>query len=178
MNEYLVTMNATEAYRRVYPNSSYASANASGTRLLVNVSIAEAIDERLAANAMSANEVLSRLKEHASGDMGDYWNIPDDGEPTIALTSEKATNKLRLIKKLKVKTTRRTIPMGEDFIDVATTEVDFELYDAQAALEKLGRYHKLFTDKLEVGVKEGDVFPVAFVDYRKGLIGGTTDIEE
>jgi hypothetical protein len=151
VSEYLTWMNATEAYSRAYPNCTRETARRNGHVLLTNTDIAAAIDARLAANAMNANEVLARLSEHAAGDMGDFWNIPEDGEPTIDLTSEKAADKLRLIKKLKVKTTRRTIPMGEDFIDETTTEVDFDIYDAQAALEKLGRYHKLFTDKTEIG---------------------------
>jgi len=85
------------------------------------------------------------LGDQARGNMGDFWDIPAKGAPTLNLTSEKAQASLHLIKKMKVKTTTRTIA---DIPEV-TTEIDFELYDAQAALEKIGRHHKLFTDVLE-----------------------------
>lgn len=165
VNEYLVCMNATAAYRRVYPASSDVSARANATRLLANDSVRDAIDQRLAENTMRANEVLSRLTEHASGDMGDFWQITEDGEPALDLNTAEANGKLRLIKKLKVKTTRRMVADIEE----VTTDVDFELYDAQSALKELGRYHKIFTDKTEISGKDGgELIAIAVVE--PGLI--------
>jgi phage terminase small subunit len=165
VNEYLACMNATEAYRRVYPASSDVSARANATRLIANDSVRDAIDQRLAENTMRANEVLSRLTEHASGDMGDFWTISADGEPALDLNTAKANGKLRLIKKLKVKTTRRMVADIEE----VTTDVDFELYDAQSALKELGRYHKIFTDKTEISGKDGgELIAIAVVE--PGLI--------
>lgn len=165
VNEYLVCMNATEAYSRVYPNCTRETAGRNGHVLLKNTDIASAIDQRLAENTMRANEVLARLTEHASGDMGDFWTISADGEPALDLNTAKANGKLRLIKKLKVKTTRRMVAD----IEGVTTDVDFELYDAQSALKELGRYHKIFTDKTEISGKDGgELIAIAVVE--PGLI--------
>lgn len=150
VDEYLRTFNRTQA--AITAGYSQKTAYSMGARLLKNVEIAEAISQRLSETAMSADEVLRRLGEHARGNMGDFWDIPEkekdgvsvqNGSPTLNLI--KAKDKLHLVKKMKVKTTVRTVAD----IPETTTEIDFELYDAQAALEKIGRHHKLFTDVLE-----------------------------
>lgn len=140
--------NATEAYCRVYPNSSRESARRDASRLLTNADILEEIDRRVAEETMSADEVLMRIADEARGDMGEFWSIQADGDPVLDLASAQERGKLHLIKKLKVKTTTRTI--GD--IDVTTKEVDFELYDAQAAKRMIGQHHKLFADKLDVNL--------------------------
>jgi phage terminase small subunit len=158
INEYLKCWNATEAYRRVYPTSSDDAARAHAARLVANGSVAEAIQQRIAENAMSADEVLSRLAEHARGDIGDFVTINHEGLPTVDLST--AQNKMRLIK-----TNKKTYTTKGDK-DTAITEVDaeIELYDAQSALEKLGRHHKLFTDKTELTGKDGeDLIPLALL---------------
>lgn len=145
VDEYLQCLNATQAALRA--GYSKKTAHAIGWENLRKPEISEAIDQRLQESAMSANEVIARLTEHASGDMGDFWSIQDNGDPVLDLTG----GKLRLIKKMKVKTTSRTI----SDIDYVTTEVDFELYDAQAALVHLGKYHKLFADRTEISGPDG-----------------------
>ena len=147
INEYFSCWNKTEAYRRVYPNSSYESARANAARLTAIDSISDEIARRMAENAMTADEVLSRLAEHARGDIGDFVTINSEGMPTLDLST--AQDKMRLVKK--IKTNKKTYTTKGDK-DTAVTEVDaeIELYDAQSALEKLGRHHKLFTDKTEI----------------------------
>jgi hypothetical protein len=138
INEYLKCWNATEAYRRVYPTSSDDAARAHAARLVANGSVAEAIQQRIAENA-----------------------INHEGLPTVDLST--AQNKMRLIKK--IKTNKKTYTTKGDK-DTAITEVDaeIELYDAQSALEKLGRHHKLFTDKTELTGKDGeDLIPLALL---------------
>ncbi len=144
VEEYLRTFNATQAAEAAGYSSK--SAYSIGWENLRKPEIAEVISQRLSETAMSADEVLRRLGEHARGNMGDFWKIPDKGEPSLNLTTEKAKASLHLIKKMKVKTTKRIIAD----IDEVTTEIDFELYDAQAALEKLGRHHKLFSDSKSI----------------------------
>jgi phage terminase small subunit len=144
VNEYIACHgNGTDAYRRVYPNSSHESARREASRLLTNVDISTEIQKRLDENAMGANEVLARLAEHARGDLGDYL----DDKGNIVLVGAQT----RLLKKV---TTRRVVrSKGQDETEEDTT-VSIELYDAQSALEKLGRHHKLFTDKVEHDLSE------------------------
>lgn len=142
VTEYLECWNATEAYRRVYPNANENSARAAGATLLANISISEEMQQRISEKAMTADEVLVRLAQHARGDIDDY--LDDDG--AFDLRKARRGKKTGLIKKLKTRTTTHR----RDDIDYVTKEVEFELYDAQAALVNLGRGHKLFTDRTEV----------------------------
>lgn len=95
---------------------------------------------------MSADEVLLRLAQHARGDMGDFLDIGSMGF-VIDLDSAKKKGLTHLIKKVKLRTQTSTSKEG---IETETHYMEIELYDAQAALVQLGRYHKLFTDKQEV----------------------------
>lgn len=129
IEEYLQTWNASEAARR----AEYAHPGSEGHRLLKNAEIQEAIHERLADKAMSSDEVLVRLAEHARASMGDFVTLGLDGEPLLDF--EKAEDKLHLIKKL-----------WKD----KKGDWRIELYDAQAALLNIGRGHAMFVDKHEV----------------------------
>jgi phage terminase small subunit len=149
VDEYLACLNAAEAARRA--GYSEKTARSIGAENLTKPDIAEEIKRRVAERAMPAEEVLDRLGRMARGDMSDFWDIPDDGKPVLSLSGERARDKLHLIRKLKVKTTSRMV--GE--IEVVTTEIEIEPYDAQAALVHIGKHHKLFTDKVEHDLSEG-----------------------
>lgn len=136
---------------RVYPKSSYESARRDASRLLTNADIAAEIQQRITENAMSADEVLARLGDHARGSMGDFVQVIDN-KPMVDFQSASDNDRLHLVKKLKTKT-RTYVKSGDEDSESFVNEVDveFELYDAQSALEKLGKHHKLFTDKTEIG---------------------------
>lgn len=145
---YLRCWNKTESARQAGYAGNDATLGAIGYENFKKPDIFEEIQRRITESAMSADEVLMRLGDQARGNMGDFWKIEEGQPPVLDLTNDKA--KLSLIKKMKVKTTKRFYTEDEDPVTEVTTEIDFELYDAQSALEKLGRHHKLFTDKTEV----------------------------
>jgi phage terminase small subunit len=151
INEYLTCWNATEAYRRVY-DCSYEAANANGSKLLVNASIADELQRRIDENAMSANEVLALLASHARGDIDDY--LSEDG--FFDLKKARAAKRTKLIRKFKTRTTTRTMGKAKE----TTVETEFELYDAQAAATLLGKHHKLFTEKTEITGKDGGAMQI------------------
>jgi len=168
VEEYLKCLNKTEAARRAGYDGNDVTLGAIGYENFKKPQIEEAIKQRLAEVAMSSDEVLKRLAEHARGNMGDFWKIPANGSPVLDLTSDRAKTQLHLIKKMKVKTTTKllvgdgeSLPENEDSIlinQLVTTEIDFELYDAQAALEKLGKHHKLFVERTELtGLNGGPI---------------------
>lgn len=143
VDEYLRCWNASEAAQRA--GYSEATAYSQGQRLLKHVEVSAAIQERVSERAMSADEVLIRLAEHARGSMADFVEIvPGVNTPFLRLDKAHAAGKFGLVKKLKY-----------------TTDggVEFELYDAQAALVQLGKVHKLFTDKQDVSI-DGEVLRV------------------
>lgn len=157
LEEYLTCFNATQA--ALAAGYSPDTAHATGWENLRKPEITEAISKRLSETAMSADEVMMRLAEHARGDMADYLTMQGENV-TVDLPKAIEAKKSRLIKKLTQKKTVRS--KGEDTEEEIVTSI--ELYDAQAALEKIGRHHKLFTDKTELTGKDGEaLIPVAVV---------------
>lgn len=144
IDEYLICLNATQAAIRA--GYSEKSAAVIGHENLKKPNIAKEISTRLNARAMTADETIARLADHARGDLSDFVDIA--GRFAI-LNLEKAESagKLHLIKKLKYNT------LGAP---------EIELYDAQSALQLMGRYHKLFTDKTEVTGKDGNDLTIQF----------------
>lgn len=116
-------MNQTAASRSM----GYKAPEMHGLRMSKNVGVPEAIAERIKAGAMQADEVLYRLAQHARGSLAD---VLDPEEPaTIAAVLE--SPRVHLVKS--VAETRHGIRV--------------EMYDAQAALEKIGKALGLFGAK-------------------------------
>ncbi len=158
VEEYLSCFNATQAALRA--GYSEKSARAIGAENLTKPDISAAIGERLSESAMRADEVLMRLAKHARGDIRDYLAVGDDGVD-VDLAAAIDAQKTDLIKKL---THKKTVRTDKDDATTEETYIQIEMYDAQAALTQLGRYHKLFTDKQELTGKDGgDLIPIAIV---------------
>lgn len=150
---YLAKLNGTEAARLAgYAGDDNVLAVTAYDNLR-NPKIREAIDEGLRTRILSAEETLVRLVEHATSSMNDFIDIRH-GLPFINLEKAAERNKLHLLKKFK--------NTGKG--------VEIELYDAQAALVHMGRYHKLFTDKVEVD----DWRSQAIADIRAGRVDYVT----
>ena len=134
VNEYLKCWNASEAARRAGYNGH---SEVTGCRLLKDANIAAEIKARVSELTMTADECLVRLADHARGSLADFI----DGN-AISLERAREAGRLHLLKSYS--------EAGEK------TGARIEIYDAQAALEKIGKAHGLFTDKLdiEVGVKD------------------------
>jgi len=82
---------------------------------------------------MSPGEVIARLSDHARGSMSDFLSIEDDGAARVDLQKAERTNRLHLI---------RRVRLGEKSVEI-------DLYDAQAALVHLGRHYRLFVDRVQ-----------------------------
>ena len=144
VEEYLRDFNATQAAIRT--GYSPHTANEQGCRLLANANIKNAVEARIAERRMSADEVLDKLSDIARGDMGDFLDIGSMGF-SIDLNKAQEAGKLHLIKKVKMRT---TTTLAKDGVETETHDIDLELYDKVSVLEKMGRHHKLFTDKTEL----------------------------
>lgn len=144
---YIKLNDATKA--AIAAGYSKKTASSQGHRLLKNAEVSAYIRERTEAVLrrvkMEADEVLERLAEHARGDIGVFIRVNEDtGEPIIDMRGR--GKPVHLIKRIK---TKKTTSSGEDY-DTTTTEVEFEMYDAQTALTTLARHHRLLTDKVQV----------------------------
>jgi phage terminase small subunit len=140
VNQYfLCGLNATEAVVQAgYKVKNRNVAGVIGSENLRKPKIRNAIDERLQENAMSADEVIYRLSEQARGSHIDFWDVSDRGFPKLNLKKAEERGKMHIVKKIKVSQSEHG------------PSLEIELYDAQSALVQLGRYYKLFTDKVEV----------------------------
>lgn len=125
--EYLQDLHGQNAAIRA--GYSVDTARSQASRMLTFVNIRAAVDAGMALYAMPAPEVLYRLTEQARATMDDFLDPAGD----IDLHRAREQGKLHLIK------TRATTKEGERI----------ELYSAQEALALLGKYHKLFTEKVE-----------------------------
>ena len=142
---YLETLNATESARRAKYKGNENTLGVIGHENLRKPKIREEIDKRLKELAMSAEEVLARLGDMARGDIGDFLTI-ESMSFDLSLRKAKELGLTHLIKKVKQRT---IITQKKDGDEEENHYIEIELHDSQSALEKLGRYHKLFTDKQE-----------------------------
>lgn len=132
VNAYLETLNAAESARRA--GYSEKTARVIGAQNLAKLNIKAEINKRLKERVISAEEVLARLTTHAQADLGAFLTENWQGQITVDLKALKEAGLSHLIK------------------SIANTKFGpkIEFHDPQAALIHLGRYYKLFTDKVQV----------------------------
>lgn len=140
--------NATEAARVAGYKGNDNTLGVVGFDNLRKPKIAALVLERLNEAAMSANEVLARLSKHARGRLVDLLN--EDGQFDLALAEKRDV--ADLLKKLKVRTITRRTRDGEEIEDV---NYEYEIHDPQAALVHLGKFHKLFAERIEHSNPDG-----------------------
>jgi len=147
--EYLVDLNAAAAYVRAgySPNGAHRAA----ARLMAKHGIRAAIDrgkaERAERTEVKADDVIRELARVGFSDMRAFAKWGPDGvvlKDSESLTAEQAACVSEV--------SQTTSDTGGS--------LRFKLHDKLAALDKLGRHLKLFTDKHELtGPDGGPVFP-------------------
>lgn len=138
LDHYIVCMNGTEAARLAGYEGNEATLANMASQNLRNHYILRELDRRLNAFAMSPNEVLVRLTDIARGDIADSLNSAGGIDPLEA----KRIGKSHLIKRFKTKTVTSE--------DSDIHEAEIEMYDAQAALNTLLKFHGLLVDRVKV----------------------------
>lgn len=135
IDEYLQCWNATRAARV----AGYKIPRQSGTENLANPVIKAEINQRIQEKHMQADEVLALLAQQARGAAQDFIEIKGT-LPFMNWEKLEAAGGLKLIKKIKYDSEGRP-------------EVEF--YDAQSALNLIGKHLGLFVDRQEVTGKDG-----------------------
>jgi len=143
-NYFLCNFNATEAYMRTYKPKNRDIARTNSSELLAKPDVADEINARLRNVHMGADEAVKLLTDQARGDIADLMDISTMGF-NLDLKQAQENGKTKLIKKVRQKTV--TINGKEEDQEIITLEV--ELYDAQAALEKILRLHGKFKEQVE-----------------------------
>jgi len=142
---FLCNMNGTEAVIQAgYKAKNRQTAASMASENLRKTHVRAEIEKRLEENTLSANQVLHLLTQQALGDIRHV--LDGNGVPNIKVAlANSATNLIKRWKKKKV--------VSDNF---SSEEYEVELHDPQAAAVQLGRYHKLFTDKIEITDWETD----------------------
>jgi phage terminase small subunit len=171
VEHYLTCWNASEAARRA--GYSEATAGVIGWENLKKPYIAAALAARIAELKISADEVLLRMAAIARGSISPFLEIDketgeltgfDFGKQTEdGLPVEGTAKPIHLLKKASI--TRKT------FKGVTEEVVTIELYDAQAALVKLGEHHRLWTTRVEVDATIHDKLDTAADEAQRKLLG-------
>lgn len=167
VEEYLIDLNATRAYKAVYKNvKSDDVAAQAGSRLLRNVKVEEYLNQRMKAREkrtkITQDKVLNELAQIAFANGSDFAKVvekplldnagqpitdPSTNEPIYYKTVElELTDKIPEEKKKAI----AGIKMGKNGIEVSTC-------DKVRALELLGRHLGMFKDKVELETGEKGV---------------------
>jgi phage terminase small subunit len=141
VDEYLIDLNATQAYIRAGYKARGAEANSA--RLIANDKVRSKIDAAKAARAkrtgVTADRVLRELARIGFSDIGHYV-VDDAGRLELAESAPAGARRAVASVKHRTHTTE-----GED-ATFTTHEVEYRLWDKVAALGRLGQHLKMFTD--------------------------------
>jgi phage terminase small subunit len=141
-NAWLETRNKTESSRIANYKGNDATLASIGYENFKKLEIQEYIKQRLDELAMPAEEVLERLARMARANIADFAHVQTNAD--LAALGDKGL----LVKKFKRKKT--FTQAGNEY-----EEIELELYPADVNLERVGRYHGLFTDKTEISGPDG-----------------------
>lgn len=164
VSEYLIDLNATQAYLRAFPKAKYDSARVEATRLLANPSIKGAIAERLGESKemleVTRERVLREYKLVAFASMTDFveWGeeeLQDDPDDDIVDIVELFDGKVERPKKepvkvqyLKIKNSSELGESARVVSEISQTKygIKLKLYEKLHALDKLAAYTKLIEE--------------------------------
>lgn len=155
--EYLIDLNATGAARRA--GYSEKTANEQGSRLLANASVAAAIEAARAKQAakleITAERVLRELARIGFSDPRKLYR--DDGslKPITELDDDTAATIAQ------VEVLEEFAGRGDEREQIGWTK-KLKHWDKVAALDKLGKHLKLFTEKHEHSGPDGGPIPIGY----------------
>jgi phage terminase small subunit len=160
VKHYLVDFNATKA--AIAAGYSKKGATVTGCRLLANDKIKAEIEKSIAKACekleITTEKVLAELAKIGFSNMYDYIKVYGS-DPSIdfsSLTREQAA----AIQEVTIE--EYTEGRGEEKRDIKRTR--FKLADKRGSLELLGKYLKLFTDKVEVTSESMDLGELPITD--------------
>lgn len=142
IDEYLIDLNATRAYRVAYPNVKKDEvAKAAASRLLTNVNVAEHIAERMKdrqkRTEVTQDMVVQELAAIAFAKVTDYVTVRANGPAALVCiksTDELSDDQIRAIAGIKE----------------GANGIEIKLNDKEKALELLGRHLGMWNDKVQV----------------------------
>jgi hypothetical protein len=142
LEEYLTTWNQTGAARV----AKYAEPAVAGARLVNHPLIRAEIEKRIKQKAMTADEVLERFAQQARGDIAQFITIEERPDP-------KEEGKTITVAFLDIS---KVVMSGYSHLIKSISYTNngprIEMYDAQAALTKLGENLRLFGRNVNLNI--------------------------
>lgn len=166
VDEYLLDLDATTAYKRAGYHAKGHAAQVNGSRLRARPEIAALIAERLKARqaqtGITEARVLSELELLAFSDLDHY--VVDEETGNVKLADGAPAGAMRALQAIKRKVITR---IKGPFEREVTREVEIRLWDKPGPLKLAGQHVGLFANKVEhTGHLEID-----YVHVREALAG-------
>ena len=149
-HHYAETLNGVDSAREAEYRGSYSVLGVVAHDNLKKHKIKKLVRHLIGERLMPLEEVLIRIEEQATASLGDYIQFDDDGN--ISINTKLVKTAGHLIRKVNVR--KKQIENEEKGYVSEEEAISIELYSAQKALELLGKYYKLFVERLEL---EGDI---------------------
>jgi hypothetical protein len=178
--EYIKCWNASEAARRAGYNGQ---ANIVGPRLLSDVIIRQYIDQRVEEIAMSANEVWVGLSSQARSDIGVFFKVCEEwtfdplpsheiiGQKEVIDESDPDKPERRIsywVRHIALDMDKVTDPqyshLIQEFTDNPKEGLGIKLYNKQAALQTMAKWHGKLVDKHELSGKDGEPIRIEYIN--------------
>lgn len=183
IDEYLIDLNATRAYKVAYPSCKKDdTAAVNGSRMLRNAKVAEYIQERMKEREkrteITQDWVLEELRKIASVNGTDFAQVVR--EPVIRNNSYVVDPDTGQVRTRDVVRIIPTVELPEEkraaisAIKETKFGINVETYDRLRALELLGRHLGMFKDKMELSgeVRTNNPYAGLTTEELKKLIHG------
>lgn len=143
IEHYLTTWNAKESAEL----AGYGSPQKTGYRLLHNPGVLEVINERLVEMGVNANEVVARMSQYARNNPANFFIFADVPEKDINGNILRDADGNPILRRQMIDINWSTFERYGYLVKKLSYDRKgrpvFEFYDAQRALEMLGKYAKL-----------------------------------
>lgn len=158
--EYAIDLNGEQAAIRAgySPKTARVQASRLLTRANVQEILAKLKEKQLGKLSHKAEDVLRELELMGFANMLDYIGVQSGGMAFVDL-SKLTREQAAAIQEI---TTEQFTIQGEkeDEEDRVVTKVKFKLSDKRGSLELLGKHHKLFNERLDIGNQDGKPFEI------------------
>jgi phage terminase small subunit len=152
-------LNATRAASLAGYKGDYNTLAVTGSENLRKPNIRAYIDAKLKPLIASPNEILTILTRQAKGSLADV--LDDNCEFDMKDAKRRGVDVL--MKEIEVK---ETVKKDAGGIQILERNFKYKIHDSQSAADKLGKYHKLFTEKHEHTGKDGEpLFPKVYAGF-------------
>jgi phage terminase small subunit len=172
VDEYLIDLNATQAYRRAFPGCTYWTAATEGCRFLKKPNIRREVQAAKKARAqrtgITADRVLKELARIAFSDVFDLFDADGKVAPArnIPLDSRRAISGVKVRKE---KTATRT--NGRTTVTESECEVEYKFWPKTEALKSLCNHLGLTTEITPLDALLAGLPPRLAEEIRQAIAG-------